>query len=142
MARMPSPSKISPSPRRSSATSLAKERSISRSSRAFSPAGDGNLRVAGASNREGRAAGAPCVLRQAQDEVLSSWQLRNAILTFPHPEPVEGRTKGLAQTTDAGPCFAGGWRPRERGYRDWRSTASLRSCDQDISTHRQDKARR
>src|SRR6516162_1215167 len=31
------------------------------------------------------------VLRQAQDEVLSSWHLEHAILGLPHPELVEGR---------------------------------------------------
>jgi cobalt-precorrin 5A hydrolase / precorrin-3B C17-methyltransferase len=33
-----------------------------------------------------------CVLRQAQDEVLSSWPLSDAGLNLPHPEPVEERT--------------------------------------------------
>jgi hypothetical protein len=37
------------------------------------------------------------VLRQAQDEVLSSWHFADAILDVPHPEPVEGRTAVLRQ---------------------------------------------
>jgi hypothetical protein len=34
--------------------------------------------------------GRPCVLRQAQDEVLSFWHLADAILDFPSPELAEG----------------------------------------------------
>jgi hypothetical protein len=38
-----------------------------------------------------------CVLRQAQDEVLSSWHYGNATLDVPHPELVEGRKASMQQ---------------------------------------------
>jgi len=44
--------------------------------------------------------------------------------------------KGLSSrcryARDAGPCSAGCGSPSGRGHRDWRPTASLRSCDRDI----------
>src|SRR5579883_2885170 len=47
-----------------------------------------------------------CVLRQAQDEALSSWPLANARLDGPHPEPVEGRTTSMQPDAVAAPLQA------------------------------------
>src|SRR5215467_938706 len=58
----------------------------------------------------------PCVLRQAQDEVLPLWHLEDAIPNGPHPEPVEGRTILMQQKQQRAPHDTV---PRARSLKRW-----------------------